>query len=424
MVRLSGPHPIRNIVISNTGAQIIGKIAGSGTAFLSSVILARELGASGYGDFSKVVTYVSLFYLAADFGMNAIYLQKVAGTQDTRTWQELLGVRLTLAVGLTLLAVAGLLVLPIGIDQGYTAGVRMGILVFAPSILLQAIITTGNGFFQKNLWYMGSTWALIFGSATPLLLLLAITGTTNTLSPIPAIIVFLLGTAVTASLSLRLIQNHKQPVRPVFRHKAFTNLLVPSIPLGLTLISNLVFFRIDTIILTLTRPTIEVGIYNFAYKIFELPLVIPTFSMNALYPLLVKALNENNDSYLALTKNAFVPLLVISLVVGAGLWIFAPLVSLIQAEFVAAIPILRIFSLGMPFFFLSSITMWMLVSTRKYWHLFSIYGLSMIGVILSNAYFIPQYGALAAAWLTIFWEFVVFCASAIILTRRTPASRQ
>ena len=55
------------------------------------------------------------------------------------------------------------------------------------------------------------------------------------------------------------------------------SLFIASFPLGLTLLFNVVYFHIDSIILTFTRTSAEVGIYGLAYKIFELPLVLPTF---------------------------------------------------------------------------------------------------------------------------------------------------
>ena len=65
----------RHLLI-NTGSQMIGKVVTSGTTFIISILIARSLGADGYGDFSKITTYIPIFYLFADFGLNAAYIQK------------------------------------------------------------------------------------------------------------------------------------------------------------------------------------------------------------------------------------------------------------------------------------------------------------------------------------------------------------
>lgn len=415
-------HPIRTLIVKNTGAQIAGKIAGSGSAFITSLILARTLGADGYGDFSKVTTYVAMFYLVADFGMNAIYLQHAKTGMET-AWQKLLGTRVVLAAGCIGMAAGGLILLPQGNNQGYTDAVRLGILLYSPTILAQAVITSANGFFQNRLWYYGATVAVAVGSLSTLVLvgglsLLPVSGSFQ-----PAILAHVAGISLTALVSLGLVRRLKQAVTPLFSTRTVSQLFVPAIPLGLTLLCNMVYFRLDTIIMSLTRSSAEVGVYSFAYKVFELPLVLPTFLMNALYPLLLQALQKGQQSYFRLTRKVLFPLLGASLAATGLLWLTAPLTGYIRPEFAAAAPIVRILSLGLPLFFLSNLTMWMLVSTKRQWALFATYGCSMIGVVLTNLYFIPRHGAIAAAWLTVFWEAVVLLTSAIIVTRRNTSPR-
>ncbi len=60
----------------NVMYQLLSRLITSGVGFLTTILVARYLGVSGFGDYTKIITVVSIFYLVSDFGLNAIYLQK------------------------------------------------------------------------------------------------------------------------------------------------------------------------------------------------------------------------------------------------------------------------------------------------------------------------------------------------------------
>jgi O-antigen/teichoic acid export membrane protein len=195
-------------------------------------------------------------------------------------------------------------------------------------------------------------------------------------------------------------------------------LLVPAIPLGITLIFNLVYFRADSVVITLTRPTAEVGIYGLAYKVFEVILVFPTFFMNAVYPLMVsETVGKSNGRLKKIFMSSFLFLLATSVVAVLVLWFAAPLLSLIKSDFTPSVGALRVLSLGLPFFFVTSTTMWALIALKKQKALAGIYGVSMIVNIVGNILLVPQYGFMAAAWLTVACEGLVLVLSGLILVQ-------
>ena len=191
-------------------------------------------------------------------------------------------------------------------------------------------------------------------------------------------------------------------------------LVTPSLPLGVTLIFNLVYFRADSVIITLTRPTAEVGVYGLAYKIFEVVLVFPTFFMNAVYPFMIQ---KTRDMKKIFFRSALF-LFLVSCLVLLVLWIAAPLVSLINIDFTLSVNALRVLSLGLPFFFVTSATMWALIAVNKQTALAVIYGASMIINIVGNILLVPHYGYMAAAWLTVGCEGLVLVCSGILLRNK------
>ena len=67
---------MRSVIVWNTGSQIVGKIATTGSIFLVNIFVARLYGVAAYGEFTKILTYIAPFYLLSDFGLNAVFLQK------------------------------------------------------------------------------------------------------------------------------------------------------------------------------------------------------------------------------------------------------------------------------------------------------------------------------------------------------------
>lgn len=392
---------MKKIVAANTMSQLLGRGMSVATTVIVTLVVARQFGASGYGDFVKVTTYAALFYLIADFGVNAIFLQH----NEREYFPALVGLRLIGGAALIALSLVILFVLPGSASQGYTPWVRMGILLFSPTILLQGLITTANAVFQKKLRYDLATWAIFFGSIVTIALLFL---SKNLLVVVGVVAVGTLVTSLSSFLFAARLVGHIDFSPTMEKIK---QLFIPSIPLGITLLFNLVYFRADSIIITLTRPTAEVGVYGLAYKVFEVVLVFPTFFMNAVYPLLLK----ERTRFKKILANSLLFLLVTSFVFLVVLWFVAPLLLFVRNDFVASIAALRVLSLGLPFFFVTSVTMWGLIALKKQKLLATIYGASMVVNVIGNIVLVPTYGFMASAWMTMVGEGIVLTLSSVAL---------
>ena len=409
----------------NTGAQLVARGVSALASFVITLFIARRFGAAGFGDFVKITTYTAFFYLLADFGFNAIYLQHTPPSSNTGTdsaWEDLLGLRLVVSAILVIAASVILWLLPRGTEQGYTNFVRIGIVLFTPSIAFQAIITTTNALFQKHLRYDLATIATSVGAAIAVVLIILVTlpfirGATV----MWATTVFLIESAVAAGIALSLTRRLQKISHLSFSLVRMRNLFFASVPLGLTLLFNLVYFRVDSIILTLTRTTAEVGIYGLAYKIFELPLVIPTFFMNALYPVMLEVTGdlgkETRKNFSSLIGKTAALLFVASCVVVLIVWFCAPIIAWIRTDFFAGVAVLRVLSLGLPFFFLSSLTMWTLIAKKQQTLLAVVYCVCMFVNAGLNWIFIPKFGYMAAAWITVASEGLVLLLSSLSVLR-------
>lgn len=410
---------MKKTIAVNTLVQVIGKIVSGGTTFLVSVILARSLGVEGYGDFTKITTYIAFFYLFCDFGLNAAYLQLVEKETMKQTRNALFTTRILLGLLLMFATLAITAFLPGSESQGYSTMVKMGIILFVPSILFQSIITTTNVLFQERLRYDFATYALAIGSLTTLLAVYLIS---NILLPgavlLGSIGAFLIGSITTACVALFFVKKLSGMPTLTWNPALTKRLMMLALPLGLTLICNVVYFHADSFILTVTRSTGEVGTYGLAYKFFELLLVVPTFFMNAVFPLLVVAKRTADEKQLqSRIRMSGLALLSSSVLIGVFGWLASPYLSLIRPEFAASVYPLRILLTALPIFYLTSLSMWLLIVEKKQKQMLAIYAVSMIVNVICNVLFIPSYGYIAAAWITVISECFVLIISCLTLKR-------
>lgn len=409
----------RVIIAFNTLYQLLGKGISVVVIFITTLLIARYFGANGFGDYSKITTFVSFYFIFSDFGLNAVALQHA---ERKYIWDQLLGLRFIISVFLCLLAIFVLFIIPTGEGYGFTLQVRLGIMFFLPAIIFQGFTTSANAIFQQkhqyNLSFVAVSvgmFCILAGTYISVLFFFGYKG-------IYAVVFSsLLGSIITSLLSYIFVQKNFSSFSFHFSKNLIKMLFIKSIPLGITLVLNQVYFRADSFILALTRSTEEVGYYGLAFKVFEAAIVLPTFFMNTLYPYLIIRVNNltqsKNQQFFPFYYKSLVLLFVGSLVMASALWIFAPLFSKVHSEFIASIPALRILALGIPFFYITSLYMWVTIALNKNYILPWVYGIAMCITVFSNIHFIPKYGYIAAAWVTVASEIFVFLVMTVIVLK-------
>jgi len=419
--RWLSPHSLRLIVATNTISQLAGRAVSVLSMAIISFMIAKRFGPEGYGDFVKITTYAAFFYTLSDFGLNAVYVQRAVGTSEQplriRLWQSLFGLRVMMGTVLIAIALSLLWFLPGSSAQGYTPLVQLGIILLSPVLLAHATTTTTNAWFQRLLRYDLATAAQNAGSLVMLVVALVLFLVSTVNGAIVGVAALLLGSGVTALTALYFVRQTHGVISPIIQWHSMVNDLRRALPLGLTLVFNLIYFHSDSVVLTVARSTHEVGIYGLAYKVFELPLVLPIFFMNAVYPVLLQAHTQSTKHAQNIFWQSSAFLLVSSFVIAMILWGAAPLLILVRPDFVESILPLRVLLLGLPIFFVSALFMWVLIAQNKQWQLLTIHAVTMVVNIALNILLIPKYGYMAAAWNTVCSELLILIVSGMVVFR-------
>lgn len=390
---------------AHTLYQVIARIASSGASFLITVLVARHFGVSSYGDFAKVTAFVTMFYLFADFGFNAIFLQKDG---SGKRFKDLFYTRLVLAV--FLIAVVNFIAFLLPYNPltriGFSPFVRMAISLFSVTIFTEAILFSTFAIFQRKYIYQRFMLATIVGSVVTLSLvgIFVLLGC----SLFWVFVAYVIGALVEAAVSLLFTE---EQFFPAVVHMPFVKeLFYETLPVALMLIFNLIYFRVDTFLLALFRPSVDVGIYDIAYRVFDFLIALPLFLSNVLYPRLIEH-EKNNRNVKAMVMAYAIRFFGLGILVAIPFWFLSPLLFyVIKPALLPAVTPLRLLLLSLPIFFATNILQWILLAKKQQKYLAGVYFVLTLVNILLNLLFIPHFGYVASAIITSVSEAFVLLA--------------
>jgi len=391
-------------IASNTIYQIIGKIFSLSITILTTLIVTRFYGREGYGAFSLMQNWPALFFIIVDFGINAIATRELS--KDFSKANTIIGniflIRVVLSLIFIVLLTVGLVFFPYSADLIF--GIRLGLIV----ILTQSLFTTANIIFQVKLRYDYSTIGYIVGYIFILGLVLIFSLLKLSISWVN--FTYVVGGFVTFLLNIKFL--HKLDVHPdlTFDYKICKELFIESLPLGIMFVFSQINFRSDSILLSVLPLPVKYGlnntetvaVYSLPYKIFDVALVVPTFFMNSVYPVLVQHMQIGKEKI----KNTFFRSMKFLIFSGiyAGIlgFIFSPLAInfLGGSEFEQSILVLQILVSGLVIYYLTQPLAWLIVTLGKQKYLPYIYFVSTLINVGLNLLFIPKYSFYASAVIT------------------------
>lgn len=402
-------------ITQQTFWQTIFKAITTTGGFIILGVVSRTYGEEGLGHFTLALAYLAFFYILADFGFNGYILGRLQVTGDRLQleWRKLLGVRIVWGLVLTIVAA----LLPFIFAPELTT-FRLAVLVGLGTIFLNSLFFCAQALIQSKLKYEYLTLPVFLSAPLGVLLVfyLSSLGTPVYLMTAGYLLPWLIYTGLTFWLIRRITHN----LSPIFDKEYAKALFKGSFPLAITLALNILYFRIDAFILSYYQNIAEVGIYNLAYQIFQAVLVLPTYIMNAFYPMMLETLKFNIDAFLRQVKLAVASLLGVSFLVSLIIYFFSPFIIKVitGAGFEGSIDSLQILSFGFPAYFLSALFMWVMVAKKFRKSLVLVYAVGLAFNVLANFYFIPQHSYIAASWVTVVSEYLILLMQVVILWRR------
>ncbi|MFA6388643.1 MAG: polysaccharide biosynthesis C-terminal domain-containing protein, partial [Patescibacteria group bacterium] len=218
-------------------------------------------------------------------------------------------------------------------------------------------------------------------------------------------------------------------IKLTFNFAIWKKIILESWPIAVAVALNVVYFKADTIILSLFKPA-DVGTYGFPYKILEVIITLPAILVGLLMPKLsTEYLKHNLTRFRELYQRSFYALCMLAMPMMVGAAIIAhPLMDSIvtKPELRARIGdlgnLLQILMLAVGMIFLGTLSGYVVVIVNKQRQI--IWGYLFVAVIalIGYLYFIPRYSYYGAAWMTVCSETLMMLISTVIIYRASGAA--
>ncbi len=408
--------PLMQKIGRNTIIHFMSKVISLLLNVFVFALIARYLGATGFGEFTIVIAYLQAFAIFADLGLYMTFIQMLSlpNADEEKIASNFFTIRLISSI--ILLSFAPLISLLI---PQYSHIVKLGIAITSISFLFGSLTQLLTGFFQKKMQMLKVAIAEIISKLVFAILMYLVVyldlGFLNILGVV--VIGGFVNFILLYSFSRKFVKISLRFDKIIWR-----DAIKKTWPIGLSIILTTIYFKGDTIILSLFRPSQEVGIYGAAYRILEALIMFPPIFMGLILPHLTLAwANKDIFAFKLIFQKAFdfFSIMTVPLVVGV-LFLARPLMVFVAGpEFAISAEPLKILVFATMLIFFGSLFTHVIVAINKQRAMLRFYGLAAVVALIGYFIFIPHYSYYGAACVTVVAEFIITISAFIIIQRTT-----
>ena len=397
-------------IAHNTLVQMVGKLISTALGLFSLALITRYLGQEGFGDYTTVITYLTIFAVIADFGLTLVTVQMISPLKDpaeeSRILGNLFGFRLVSVLAFIALAPLVLFAMP------YSQAVKLGVLLSAPYFIFPALIQVIVGLLQKKLSMDRAALAEVL-SRVVLVVAVVIAWKYNW-----GLNGILIATVISGASSFILhycLARKFASLKPRWEKAVWKNIIHRSWPLAITVVLNLIYLRADIIFLSLFKSSAEVGLYGAAYKVVDVLTTLPFMFAGLILPILTTAWIEVRKEYFGQVMQKsfdFMAIIAIPLIIGGQLLAKPVMVAVAGSEFKDSGPVLGLLIIAVAAIFLGTMFSHAVIALDKQKKLIGFYVFTSVTSLVAYFLLIPRFSYFGAAAVTIYSELLIAIFSA------------
>ena len=382
-----------------TASQVITNLC----AFVWTILIARYLGVTNYGTLSFVIALTTFIGLGTDMGMS-VYTTRELSRNRSNTLKFVNNI-IPLKILLSFILCVFCIVLVYAFGYPHLVLVLTFIMFIEYSLI--SMFGFVNGVFQAHEDLRpGSIGQMIYSIS---LILLTLIVTYFDLGIIAVAISYTFAYLICLIyVSYFLVRTYG---KPKFEHDLafWKNTAIKSLPFGLTSIFYIIYFSIDTIMLSALSGDYATGIYNSAYKVISVFTAFYVIYQFVVFPLMSKLYAEDTNLLKVSFEQSFKYSLLILLPIIVGVYFYAPyLIDLIYTnQYALASGPMQILIWTVVFLFINGVATSLLNSIGKEFSVTKIYIVAAVFNILLNYITIPIWSYMGASVATVLSEILI-----------------
>ncbi len=402
-------------IVNNTLISLVGQLVTWASTLSLTIAYGRFLGDVKFGELYFAITFVSLVGFPVELGFNQQLTRDVAEDPEKShvyLWNTLL-IKMLLWILLygVVLVVSWLL--------GYSQEVRDLVAICGVTLLSGALVNTFASLhyaFERTLFPAAGMMIEKGLSACVGFILLRNGAAVQTM----ALVLLggsLLDLAWQSCWFFRLTGLEVAVSKKILRR-----LIHGSIPFVVYGVLGVLYYRIDTVLLSLMTNSAVVGWYGAGYRLFDTLLFIPNLILNAvMYPVFSKLSASARSSLRVAVEKCMDLLLICSIPIATLMIVAAPnIVGFLyhRAEFNNTIPVIQALAPGLVFLYINTLFGSVIVSTKKERKIPISAAVALVFNLGLNLFLIPIYHQVGAALVTSLTELLLLVLSIFFM----PAS--
>ena len=388
----------------NTLAILIGQLVSRVLSFVLIVFIAKYLGDVGLGRFSFALSFCGLFVVFSELGLRELMIREVARHKEKakKYLSNVIPIKFFLSVG-----VVGLMFVVIN-WMDYPSETTFAVYAIGLSVVLNSFARLINSLFNayENMEFETATLILerIIAVGFGILALILGYGLRE------VVLALLAGSVVNVLVSFFLTV--KKVVKPAIELnlKLWTQLVKAAFPFGLVYIFVIIYFQVDTVMLSVMKGDASVGWYNAAYKLIFALQIFPVAFVNALFPIISRYYVSSKDALKMAFEKALKYLIIVGFPIVVGVTILAEKIILLiyGEEFIPSVITLRILIWVAALMFITYLFGNVMGSIDKQSVIAKVSGINAVVNIGLNLILIPKYSYIGAAIATLATEALGF----------------
>ncbi len=366
------------------------------TNFLIFILIARFYGVEQFGQFSLAFAVANICLVLADFGFDVLITTEVA--VKMRNSVDLIKKYFTTKLFFIVLSTIVMFSLPT--LQNFSSKSSNLIYLLIPYVVFTSFTNFLYAIFRGFEKFKYETNITLISNAILLLTIIIFGFFNQSLETI--ILVFIFARLISSGMAVSKIFNLFDTNIFIVNYKNLKTTFKKVFVFGFHFVFGNLFFMIDTVLLGIMANDEAVGLYQAAFKIMILLLILPDILRSALLPLTSRLFKLDRQKWESVNKLVVKLFMFIAIPISISLYFFASEIVFIiygDGDFIKAVPILKIFAIIVFIrFYIEAYGLMLTTSNKQHIRLIIALVATTLSIVLNYSFLIPSYGIMGAAY--------------------------